>query len=242
MDKVNDILHTKEQRNPWIDILGTAGMFVSFIMLVSPLPSVLEGLRKMEFKSLSQSYLICAMGNSILWAVYGFKLNEFAMYLTNTFAFLLFLFYYNSTLWINSQGNRILPSSLFSFIVSYAFYTYFPKEMVGFLAFLMSSIWMLSSIEKMREAILERSAKFINLPVVLSSMTGNLIWVIYGTLLSNFYIIFPNTLGLVLYLFNIIIYFWVMNYLSEKNGIITVLKTAFLVREDKQRIPMNSIK
>ena len=242
MDKVNEILQSKEQRNPWIDIFGSAGMLVSFIMLISPLPSVLEGLRKMEFKSLSQSYLICAMGNSILWAVYGFKLNEFPMYLTNTFAFILFLFYYNSTLWINSQANRIIPSTIFSPLVFYAFYVYFPKEIVGFLAFLMSSIWMLSSIEKMREAILERSSKFINMPVVLSSMTGSLMGVIYGSLLKNFYVIFPNTLGLVLYLFNVMIYFWIMNYIPDKNMFINLLKIAFLLNEDKQRSPMNSIK
>ena len=224
-------LKVDQERNVWIDILGSAGMVVSFIVILSPLPSVIEGLKKNNLKSLSSSYLTCAVVNSILWGIYGIKLNEFAMYMTNIFSSTVFMFYLCCLLIINDQAIRIIPYALGSSLMSYLIYLFIEKEIVGLIAFLISSIWMITSIEKMREALLERNSKFINLPVILSSMIGNFIWIIYGSMLRNFFIIFPNTLGLILYCFNIFIYLWVTNLIVEKNVLIKIIKLIFMVQE-----------
>ncbi len=212
-----------------VDLLGITGMVLSFVMLVSPLPAVISGLKNREMKSLSGIYLICAMGNALLWAVYGFKLWEFSMYLTNTFAFVMFLFYYNCFLYINYQGQKILPTTIFTLLFSTLVFFLIPKEVAGFLAFFTSTFWMLTSIVKMREALAEKNAQYINLPVILTSLLCNLIWLSYGYVLRNYYIVIPNLLGFILYSCNMLTYIWTYDVLDDNNFLIRIIKNTFAV-------------
>ena len=220
------------ERTIFADVLGIAGMCVSFVMLISPLPSVLKGINDKKLPSLSSNYFLLAILNSILWANYGFKEMEFAIFLTNTFAYFMFLFYFNSSLYINGDSSYMIPYTLLSMTISALTFFFVNKEVVGILALIMSSLWMLSSIEKMREALHEKNSDFLNLPVILSSMLGNLIWLNYGLVLKDFYVVFPNALGFVLYFCNLIIYLWTTDRINEDNFAIGFMKNAFLAKSD----------
>ena len=241
LDNIQNLIHGAEkiifgvERSVYADVLGIAGMSISFIKLLSPLPAIIRGLKNKELKNLSSNYLLLALVNSILWGVYGFKVWEFAIYLTNTFAFVMFLFYYNSALYINGEGRYIIPYTFISITVSALTFFFVSKEYVGLLAFVMSSLWMLTSIEKMRDALIEKSPDFINLPVILTSLVGNLIWLNYGLVLRDFYVVFPNALGLVLYFLNLIIYLWVTERIADNNSVVGLIKIAFLADKGETR-------
>jgi uncharacterized protein with PQ loop repeat len=170
------------------------------------------------------------MLNFILWAVYGLKINEFPLYLTNIFGLIFFLFYFNSALWIKRQTWQILPYDIFFFALAYSLLQLVSVNIVGFTAFIFASLWMLTGLTKMRKALAEKDEKFINMPVILTSVGGNLCWVLYGSLLKDFFVIFPNALGLLIYFLNVLVYIWVINFLGENNLVILLMKHAFIVK------------
>ena len=195
----------------FIDFIGTVGMLAAFILGVSPISSLYKGYKEMEINNITYSYMISAVTNCTLWSIFGLKKPDIFLFITNTILLFLFFTYFLLFLYIKKlENNKIGFAFLFIILAYYLIYLIFPGEFVGFLAFIINSVWSLTAIENVKDCLKIKNPKFINLQIAIISL------------------LIPNVIGVIVWSANLLCYFWSINTVDNDNIIIVYMKRILL--------------
>lgn len=213
----------------FIDFIGTVGMLAAFVLGVSPISSLYKGYKEMEINNITYSYMISAVTNCTLWSIFGLKKPDIFLFITNTILLFLFFSYFLLFLYIKKiENNKIGFAFLFIILAYYLIYIIFPGEFVGFLAFVINSVWSLTAIENVKDCLKTKNPKFINVQIGIITLFCGFCWSLYGILSQIIFIFIPNVIGVLVWNANLLCYFWCINKINNDNIIIIYMKKILL--------------
>jgi len=215
-----------------VEYFGTLGMILAYCLGVSPIPGLYQGIKDMEINKITIIYLLSAVSNCSLWTLYGIKIDDLYICITSGVLLLLFVIYLGIFLHIKQERSSII-SGLYAliFIFNYILYSIFPINTIGFIAFLVNSIWSLCAIQTLKECLMMKNPKLINIQISFVSTLCSICWLFYGILSENIYVIIPNFIGSILWMANIICYYWSIESISDDSFVLILLKKIFDIKK-----------
>lgn len=218
---------------------GYMGTILTFGLTLSPLKSIIEGLKTMTIKNISPVYLQLGIVNALLWSIYGLKLSLPPAYAANLFTLFFFTFYLNAYYYIvNERTNMIIYSSI-TVALFILVYTILSVSLIGFLSSVLATIFYLSILIKLKESMEKRSNEYLNMMIITASWLASIFWTIFGLMLFDIYIYGPNSLGIIIFGLNYVVYYWNLGKIKEDNFLIELLKKILRVEDEKNHISNN---
>lgn len=213
-----------------IGILGILGNIFAFFLQISPIPTIIKGLKEKEIKNLTLSYFLVALINTAFWFGFGFNENDKYIYIINASGLLFFLLYTNIKIYIDYLKIKYLI--LFNII--YFIYLLFVVNCLSgkidlFIGTIISCLWQGTTIPTMRQSLFNKDSSFVNFNVMIVSIINFFIWVLYGFFDNVFLISFVNGICFIFCFFNIYIYFWSLGKINNDSKLICFLKFIFCV-------------
>jgi hypothetical protein len=164
-------------------------------------------------------------------------MNDFYTCLTNTLCVLLFLSYMNILLYINRLTDKALVYN--GAVIGFNLLIFFILN--GKLCLLFgatfSSVWHFTILKKMKSALTIKDPAFINFTISLVSFANFFCWLVYSLLTKNYLMAIPNTIGVVIWSLNLIIYFWANEKLPNDFLVITLMKSSFSIDDKANPTP-----
>ncbi len=222
-------------------VSAVANIF-TFLVIFSPMKSILEGLKTMAIKDISDTYLLAGILNSCFWLTYSLKNNIPPIYICNAILILVFGFYVNSFYYINKEKGNMIKYSIGIVSSFLAIYFLFPASLAASVAVIINTVFYCTIMIKLKESMEKRSNEYINMVIVVMTLCGCISWVCYGLLTSDYFVVVPNAIGIVVYGLNILVYYWNDGKIGEYNFIIELLKRILRVEDEKTMIANNLYK
>lgn len=215
-----------------VEYFGTLGMILAYCLGVSPIPGLYQGLKDMEIKNITLTYLLSAVSNCSLWTIYGMKKNDKYLALTNGVLLILFLVYLGIFLYIKKEEFYKIGAYYAGIVIALLLIAnVIPTEVIGFGAFVVNSVWGLTAIETLRECLKKKDPKLINIQISFVSTLCSFSWLFYGILSENIFVVIPNVIGNVLWTANIISYYWSCEKISDDHLVIVYMKKIVFFNE-----------
>ena len=219
-----------------VDVIGMAGFLLTLILLLSPIPSLYEGVKKMELKNLTLEYILIGACQGCLWFIYGYKLNDYYTTLTNTVMVILFGIYMNIFFYINRMKEKFLTYNAGLILTFSLFCLLLSGTVCLILASILSTVWQFSMVGKIKEALYSKDASFINIQIAYASLCVFLFWTIYSLLINNYLMTVPNTIGVIIWSFNIVLFYWANGFISDKSKL-GIFLNSFKSKSDSEGNP-----
>ena len=203
-------------------IFGWLGSLLSIYFFIAPIhPFTKVFQNKIDYKDSPGILLIFTFMNCILWTVYGFLKNEAQIYITNSLGGIITLVWI--TIYLIYLGKKYFVLSfiinIFLLIlitsISHIFYHIFGEENTGFIAMIFNVLMFAAPGEKIFQVF--KTGKFELIPIF-SSIGGfacSLCWLLFGIYQKDLNIIIPNSIGLFLAIFQVMVYFIYYNKKKE---------------------------
>jgi solute carrier family 50 protein (sugar transporter) len=204
--------------------------------------SILEGLKTMIIKDISDTYLLAGILNSCFWLTYSLKNNIPPLYICNAFLILVFGFYVNSYYYINKQTGNMIKYSIAIVASFLGIYFLFPASLAASVAVIINTVFYCTIMIKLKESMEKRNNEYINMVIVVVTLCGCVSWVLYGILTDDYFVVVPNAIGIVVYGLNILVYYWNDGKIGEYNILIEMLKKILRVEDEKTGIANNLYK
>ncbi|KEG00530.1 hypothetical protein YYE_04714 [Plasmodium vinckei vinckei] len=208
LNKDNVINISNEEKSSDLYFLKTLSIGSSIFMQLVLLPSVFKILKKRSTGESDGLTYIVLFFSSFLWLVYGILLNNSAIIFPNSVGLLLGLFYtiiYHvncKNMWLKHKlysyyktcGTICFMLYIFLYILSYDQYELF----VGFMAFISSIVNFGAPLSYIQTVIKKRNSSLIPLEISIGSLICSFLWLTYGFILKDVFLITPNLCGFVL--------------------------------------------
>lgn len=205
-------------------IIGYTGVVIGFCLQLSPLPGMIEGLRKMEVKSMTISYFTTAITQSLFWIGYGLCLHDPIVWFPNVTGIFFFGLYLNLLIYIQNKYrlffilNTILTLGLIIII------KYLPEHACDTTATVISLVWQTTNLETIKLGLKFKDKAYINLLLSWVSFFAFFCGWSYSLFINAYIMFIPNIYGFCLNIINLIVYYWASGYIGD-NVIINFLKS-----------------
>ncbi|KAG2777559.1 hypothetical protein PC129_g9896 [Phytophthora cactorum] len=165
--------------------------------------------------------LVALLANSHLWMMYGYLAKiyfpVFSCFLVGDFAAVIYLTIY----YRYSDNRRYVFRSITTVVVILFILTFYAvlgglgvtnqtrhevSTVLGFFADFASVCLYCAPMEKLYMVLKHKSAAFINLPMVLAGYMNNMIWLTFGSLLGNWFMISINIFFFTMNSFTLVVY------------------------------------
>ncbi|ETM37361.1 hypothetical protein L914_16087 [Phytophthora nicotianae] len=191
------------------------------VMLTSPSLNIYRVYKAKSVDVQSIFPLVSLLANSHIWMMYGYLAKiyfpVFSCFLLGDFAAVVYLTIYyrysnNRGYVVRSIATTIVIIAILSVyaIVGGLGYTYQSRHSVstvlGFFADVASLCLYCAPMEKLFQVLKHKSAVFINLPMVLAGYANNMIWLTYGSLIQNWFMISINIFFFSMSTFTLVLY------------------------------------
>lgn len=205
-------------------LVGLLSLILCILVVFSPLKAVIEGLRKMELKNVSEKYISAAIVNGGLWLIYGLDTGDLAIITTAILFYVVHIFYIGCYYYIN-ENRKMLGLSVSGFILGFIIlYFVLPGQVAGFGALLVNTIFRLTILYKTKQALETKSQEYLNLMIINLTFMSNLVWVWYSYLISDIILFIPNITGVICAILNYITLLWIMGKIDDTHLSIISLK------------------
>ena len=196
------------------DTFGWVGCFLStcfFIVELIPFINIIRG--KVYFEDSPGFFMSASYANSFLWMIYGDLAFSETIKTTHMIACLICLI--AMIIYLIYERKKYLLDSILNFLVifmaSWAVFKYLSIEVdddrvVGKLCFCSSCIIYIHFYYIIYRVIKEKNYMLIGFNHITIYFVNSIIWVFYGIVTNDFYVILPNTMGTLLSLIQVIIY------------------------------------
>ena len=207
-------------------IFGIVGSITSSLIYLSPIIPFYNILKnELKYKKYPGLVLMLSLMNCILWTVYGLKIDDKYIYISNTIGgiFLLvwitiYLFFLSKKNFKLSGGFNVFLLISITFIMS-LFYFMVPEEGTGIAATFFNLLLYVMPVKNILKVIDKTNIKYIPIFSAILGLVNSSCWIIYA-ICSNEYnkyykILIAQGVGFVLGIFQIIIY--IMYYFKYKD-------------------------
>jgi solute carrier family 50 protein (sugar transporter) len=155
---------------------------------------------------LSSFPYICMTINCLFWITYSIMNHNSAILFVNGLGFILSVYYQGLFFNITERKEQFITHcsiSLLIYIValSYVLFAVQPKNMIqqlGFMAAFASIVMIAAPLSQIRMVIKKKNADAIPYLFTLAATSGSITWWIYGVMVQDKNIYYPNALGAIL--------------------------------------------
>jgi hypothetical protein len=212
------------------EILGLLGSILNISLQLSPMPEIINGLKKMDIKNLTISYLVVGITQGIFWIGYGLNISDIVVYGPNITIYLLFTIYLNITIYVKSRYHLFYLTNIPLAILCFLSCRYFTESINVVSATIVSMFWQTTNLETMRLALTYHDSAYINLLLSIVTFCCFVIMSIYSLMIEAYVMFIPYFYGSILNFINIYIYAWCLNKINQNNWFI--LKIIFILKAD----------
>ncbi|KAL3657127.1 hypothetical protein V7S43_017921 [Phytophthora oleae] len=191
------------------------------VMLTSPSLNIYRVYKAKSVGVQSIFPLVSLLANSHIWMMYGYLAKiyfpVFSCFLVGDFAAIIYLSIYyrysdNRGYVVRSIATTVVIIAILSAyaIVGGLGYTNQSRHgvstVLGLFADIASLCLYCAPMEKLFQVLKHKSAAFINLPMVLAGYANNMIWLTYGSLIQNWFMISINIFFFSMSTFTLVLY------------------------------------
>jgi hypothetical protein len=212
------------------EILGLLGSILNISLQLSPMPEIINGLKKMDIKNLTISYFVVGITQGIFWIGYGLNISDIVVYGPNITIYLLFTIYLNITIYVKSRYHLFYLTNIPLAILCFLSCRYFTESINVVSATIVSMFWQTTNLETMRLALKYHDSAYINLLLSIVTFCCFVIMSIYSLMIEAYVMFIPYFYGSILNFINIYIYAWCLNKINQNNWFI--LKIIFILKAD----------
>jgi len=212
------------------EILGLLGSILNISLQLSPMPEIINGLKKMDIKNLTISYFVVGITQGIFWIGYGLNISDIVVYGPNITIYLLFTIYLNITIYVKSRYHLFYLTNIPLAILCFLSCRYFTESINVVSATIVSMFWQTTNLETMRLALKYHDSAYINLLLSIVTFCCFVIMSIYSLMIKAYVMFIPYFYGSILNFINIYIYAWCLNKINQNNWFI--LKIIFILKAD----------
>ena len=212
------------------EILGLLGSILNISLQLSPMPEIINGLKKMDIKNLTISYFVVGITQGIFWIGYGLNISDIVVYGPNITIYLLFTIYLNITIYVKSRYHLFYLTNIPLAILCFLSCRYFTESINVVSATIVSMFWQTTNLETMRLALTYHDSAYINLLLSIVPFCCFVVMSIYSLMIEAYVMFIPYFYGSILNFINIYIYAWCLNKINQNNWFI--LKIIFILKAD----------
>ncbi|KAF5757954.1 putative SWEET sugar transporter [Helianthus annuus] len=198
---------------------GLLGNFVSFMVLISPLPTFYKVYKKKSTEGFQSVSYVVALFNAMLWIYYALlKTNAMLIIIINSVGCVVQTCYICFFLFYAQKKARmeIMKLIVSLNVVGFGLIVVLTKFLVsdvnrgiivGWLCLVFSVCVFLAPLGVLRQVIKTKSVEFMPLLLSVALTISAIIWFFYGLLLHDVNIAIPNILGFTFGIVQLILYF-----------------------------------
>ena len=165
----------------------------------------------------SFSYLLLSLLNNLLWLAYSQKIGDEnigipAMVGTLVGVFLIVIFQT-----VRSSRNQIIACFILVSISEIFFSSLVPAFLAGCTASFLSISTYCSTLGQIPVLIREKDPRYINLPIVLVSITNAMVWTCYAILKKDIPLFMTNSIAFTTMAVNLLFYLWAIDLVSSES-------------------------
>ena len=205
------------------EILGLLGSILNISLQLSPMPEIINGLKKMDIKNLTISYFVVGITQGIFWIGYGLNISDIVVYGPNITIYLLFTIYLNITIYVKSRYHLFYLTNIPLAILCFLSCRYFTESINVVSATIVSMFWQTTNLETMRLALKYHDSAYINLLLSIVTFCCFVIMSIYSLMIEAYVMFIPYFYGSILNFINIYIYFWAEHKIAKEDCLIQKL-------------------
>ncbi|KAJ0409651.1 hypothetical protein P43SY_008523 [Pythium insidiosum] len=152
--------------------------------------------------------LTSMFGNCVLWTIYGFLARDFfPLVATNAvgigFSVFYIAVYFQYTPERRAVQRQLVATASALFLLSlYPVFSYEPRHVVqqriGYVAIAVCAVMFGSPLVLVREVIRSKSTGALPFGMILAGVINSLLWLTYGLIVSDVFVVAPNSVNLVL--------------------------------------------
>jgi hypothetical protein len=222
----------------------------TLLAILSPLPAIIQGVRKKEIKNLAFKFLTIGLFSAMMWTAYGLQLRDTTVIISNSFGVLFHIFYMNSFIYIKYCQNlkeqlqeMIKEIAIYNFIawgIFLLFLKVLPVNLVGIIGTILVLFVFTALFEKIRISLIKKDSTYINMLLTCVLLSCNVMWITYGLKQNDIFLYGPNLYGFIVNNITLIVYFWTKEHIRHDNEIILFLKTILKVEKSKSPLIRDS--
>lgn len=215
-------------------IIGVLANICGISLSFSPAPAIIEGLKTMEIKSLTNLYFIIAIVQGVFWMNFGLKRNDFLIYAPNIIGLTLFIGYLNCLFYIKKTYECFYYN--IGFVVQFIFCNLCLSGTINSIcATIVQCFWQATTLETLKKALTFKDPSFINILLMYVSFTNFVLWILYGILSDALILSFVNTISGIFAFINIYIYFWAERKIPDDACLIINLKNLLNINKENNK-------
>jgi solute carrier family 50 (sugar transporter) len=198
-----------------VNLLGILGNSFAIVFFLMPILMIRDMIKTKVTTHIPWLLFFFTILNCEFWMIYGLLIKAWPVYLCNGFGFvtnqiylILFCLYLENTKFL--QKLVYISLLLFSFTTIFIvfYYDIQNKELCGGIACTMNILMFASPLQKLREVYEKKDNTYIPIHVSVCIVLNCIIWTSYGIFKNlDWFIIIPNTLGLMLSIFQVYLWF-----------------------------------
>lgn len=211
------------------ELLGVAVIVLNIFLQVSPMPSMIEGVKARQIKSMTISYFIVGITQGLFWIAYGIKIKDIVVYGQNITCYLLFSIYMNMIIYVRQEKKLYLLTNIPLCMLLLLAIFYVPTKFCVVIGSIITICWQSTNIENIRNVLASKDAGFINPLVSWVSWVCFCCYWNYCLLIFDYIMFIPYFIAWVINSINLFAYFWANGKISNDNVIIKLIMKCFCV-------------
>lgn len=220
--------------------LSSAGNLLSILVNLAPIMSLRQAYACNSVEKISYSYLYMANICNMYWILYSIKAENEDIFLSSAVNYVLCLLY----LLIYHGITRDARIFLMKYLVMLLALVHFSCvqltiEQLGHITLVLSLICFIAPLESLGKIFETHDANYIDINIIGTSWVSAIIWYIYGMLVNDFVIYFPQFVGVIICMAEILLYLWARGVVSKKY--IQPIENFFLYFKSQSRFKDNKI-
>ncbi|KAE9608596.1 putative SWEET sugar transporter [Lupinus albus] len=241
-------------------VFGLLGNIISFMVFLSPMPTFYKIYKKKNAEGYQSIPYVVALFSSMLWIYYALIKGESSLLLITINSFgcvietiylAMFLFYATKKTML-STIKLLLLLNVFGYGAMLLSTLYLAKgskrlSIIGWISLVFNISVFAAPLGIMRRVIKTRSVEYMPFTLSFFLTLNAVMWFFYGLLLKDYYIAFPNTIGFLFGIIQMVLYLVYRNAkplalpepvkVQELNGhVIDVVKLSTVVTLDPNHV------
>jgi hypothetical protein len=204
-------------------IFGMTAMTFSISLQIGPIPGMIDGFKKGDIKSMTISYFMTGIIQTLFWLGYSICIKDLYVGLPSLTMLILFGIYLNALIYIKNRYHLFFILDSLIIILTFVIIKFLPEHVCDTSATIISIIWQTTNAETIRFALKYYSQEYIN-PLLswISFMCFTTYW-IYSLMIGAYIMFIPNFYGSIINTINLYLYYWAGGHFSKENCFISFL-------------------
>ncbi|CAK8695069.1 unnamed protein product [Clavelina lepadiformis] len=210
----------------WLNIASNGCIFFTIVMFATGIPQCLQMIKTKSTKNITFLPYLMTNINNVSWIVYGQMTENFTIIFVNVVGSILQTIYMSVFVYFSTTKNREIQQTSLSAITAVVVWfistqmvndAEFSIYIVGIVSCCITMLMFSSPLAEINTVLKNRSTSTISFPLTVASFLCATSWFLYGLLLKDFFIVIPNSVGI---LTSIARFYLFYMYPQEKSAVL----------------------